>query len=107
MIFGSLFDEPLFLQIFKEILSCFDVTGPGGAAVVVEGKLEFFEKSSIDFMKLIDMSFGRALSEIGAQRDGDAMLVGAANVGDLFAHEPLKTGVAVPRQISPCDVAKV
>src|SRR3989344_1196820 len=66
MVFRFLFDETLFIEGAVKILGNGDVARPGGAAVVVEGKLELIKKISIDLVEEIDMLLGGSFRKICA-----------------------------------------
>src|SRR4051812_31501898 len=58
-------------------------------------------------MEEIDMFFGRATRQVGAQRDSDAVLIRAAQIEDILSHQPLKPSVAITREIGACNMAKM
>ena len=70
---------------------------PSGPAVVVEGKMEFFKESLLIPWKRSTCCLRRPLSKVGAQGNGDAILIRAADIKDVVPDEALETGIAVAR----------
>ena len=56
---------------------------------------------------MIDMLFGSAACHFGAEGDGNPIFVRSADVENIVALKPLKTGIAIGRKISPCNMAKM
>src|SRR5688572_17595644 len=58
-------------------------------------------------MKMIDLFFRCSTCKLGAERNGNTVFVRAADIEHIISLKPLETGVAVSREVSACDMAKM
>ena len=102
-----LLKKEISVEVKKKLLNGWDVSLPGGARVVIKGKIELRKKIADNHMEMIDVLLRCAACDICAERDGNTILIRAANVEHFAALKPFKTGVAIGRKISSCNMPKM
>ena len=79
----------------------------GGAGVDIEGDAEILEGFLHQVVVFVDECFGGESLLFGADGDGDAVLIRAADVDDVFAFEAEVAHVGIGRQVGARDVDDV